>query len=83
MCGVVVTLAIDSLVSPSTVCRHTHRKSCYLKIIFCFYVNVRYKTLLLEEGSAWDTLNTVVSLGWKSRWLRSSDLGGGGTRSHV
>ena len=31
------------------------------------------------EGSAWDTLNTVVSPGWKSRWLRSPDLGGGGT----
>ena len=32
------------------MCVGTPRKSCYLKIIFCFYVNVRYKTLLLKEG---------------------------------
>ena len=44
----VVTLAIDC---PHLVCVGTPRKSCYPKIIFCFYVNVRYKTLELSwEG---------------------------------
>ena len=36
-----------------------------------------------RKGSVWDTLNTVVSPGWKSRWLRSPNLGGGVTVSHV